>query len=126
MKFRFVHMAGLVPAHFWKLTKTKQAFERVERKPSHLCAVMHAIVDDLLCWEDGQVVEDHSKQENDPERWFTLRALLLYWCGDYPGQGEASGFGHSAMSSRACHWCDGEAGEYSIALKRQKFGQYYR
>jgi hypothetical protein len=125
MKFRYTHLTGLVPNHFWLIGEASGQFERVERKPSHLCAIMHAIVDDLLLWEDGQPVEDYSKPINDRARFFKMCVMLLYWCGDYPGQGEASGFSHAAMSSKACHWCE-DIGMYSDAIKRQKYGRYFR
>jgi hypothetical protein len=125
MKFRNTHLGGLVPNHFWTIGESSQTFERVERKPSHLCAIMHAIVDDLLMWEEGELVEDHSRHPDDPNRFFQLRALLLYWCGDYPGQGEASGFSHAPMSSKACHWCE-DRGNFSKAINRQKYGGYFR
>ena len=125
IKFRYTHLTGLVPNHFWIIGKASGQFERVEKKPKHLCAIMHAIVDDLLSWEDGERVEDHSRNMNDNKRFFHLRAMLLYWCGDYPGQGEASGFSHAAMSRKACHWCEDE-GQYSGAIKRQKWGSYFR
>jgi hypothetical protein len=125
MKFRYTHLVGLVPSHFWILNWKGDRFQRVEKKASHLCALMHAVVDDLLLWEDGAPMEDHSKSPDDPERWFQLRTMLLYWCGDYPGQGEASGFGHSAMSRKACHWCKAR-GVYCEGIKRQKYGDYYR
>jgi hypothetical protein len=124
MKFRYTHMTGLVPSHFWIINKSKQ-FARVERKPSHLMAILHAVTDDLLLWEDGQLVEDHSKLASDPARRFRLRAALLYWCGDYPGQGEASGFSHAAGGKKACHWCE-VIGEKSMAIDRQKYADYYR
>jgi hypothetical protein len=125
MKFRYTHMTGLVPSHFWILDETGKHFNRVEIKPSHLMAILHAVTDDLLLWEEGEEVQDHSKRENDPARCFRLRAALLYWCGDYPGQGEASGFSHAAGGSKACHWCE-ILGRRSVALKRQKYGGYYR
>jgi hypothetical protein len=31
---------------------------------------------------------------------------LLFWIGDYPGQGEISGFKYSGY--RCCHWCKTE------------------
>jgi hypothetical protein len=125
MKFRYTHLAALVPSHFWILSVNGQHFERVERKPSHLMAILHAVTDDLLMWEDGELVEDHSRQVDDPERTFRLRAALLYWCGDYPGQGEASGFSHAAAGRRACHWCEIH-GQRCQAISRQKYGGYYR
>ena len=105
MKFRYTHLVALVPSHFWILGVESKQFERVERKPSHLCAVMHAVVDDMLFWEDGKEVEDHSKALGEEDRWFLLRIRLLYWCGDYPGQGEVSGMSH--QGEKACHWCEG-------------------
>jgi hypothetical protein len=125
MKFRYTHMTGLVPCHFWILGEDSKQFERVERKASHLCAILHAVTDDLLFWEEGQEVEDHSKNEQDPARLFHLRAALLYWCGDYPGQGEASGFSHAPGGRKACHWCE-VLGMKSMAINRMKFADYYR
>ena len=97
----------------------------MEKKPGHLCAIMHAIVDDLLFWEDGQDVEDHSKPADADDRWFRLRTCLLYWCGDYPGQGEASGFSHAAAGKKACHWCE-VLGCKCMGIARMKYGDYYR
>jgi hypothetical protein len=125
MKFRFSHMTALIPCYFWTIGKSSQHFDRVERKPSDLRATMHAIVDDILRWEEGELTEDHSKSPADPDRWFRLRVRLLYWCGDYPGQGEASGFSHSAKHFKACHWCE-DRGVYCGAINRQKFCNYYR
>jgi hypothetical protein len=125
MKFRYTHLAALVPSHFWTIGEKSKQFERVERKPSHLCAVMHAVVDDLLHWEDGEEVEDMSKDAQDPDFRFHLRAMLLYWCGDYPGQGEASGFSHAPGGSKSCHWCE-VRGAKSMAIDRQKYANYFR
>lgn len=125
MKFRYTHMTGLVPSHFWINGKKGKPFTRVEKKPSHLMAILHAVTDDLLLWEDGEYVEDYSKQESDQARHFLLRARLLYWCGDYPGQGEASGFSHAPGGTKACHWCEVN-GERSMAIDRQKYAGYYR
>jgi hypothetical protein len=125
MKFRYTHMTALVPSFFWTLSPDEKYFVRVERKTSHLMAVLHAVTDDLLLWEDGEYVEDHSKDMADPDRHFLLKVALLYWCGDYPGQGEASGFSHHASGKKACHWCE-VLGEKSIGISRQKYDDYYR
>ena len=125
MKFRYTHMTCLIPCHFWTIGAVNGQFERVEKKPSNICAAMHAIVDDLLHWEEGEQMEDHSKIADAIERFFRCRAMLLYWCGDYPGQGEASGFSHSAMSPHACHWCK-IVGKYNKTLKRQMFCDFFR
>ena len=125
MKFRFTHLTLLVPCHFWVIGKASKQFEKVERKPGHLCASMHAVVDDLLHWQDGEHVDDVSKDEGDPEWRFLLRVMLLYWCGDYPGQGESSGFSHAAGGSKACHWCE-VIGKKSMAIDRQKYADFFR
>ena len=125
MKFRYTHLTGLVPSHFWIIGETSKQFTKVERKPGHLCAIMHAIVDDLLHWEEGEDVEDMSKDPEDPDWGFRLRAMLLYWCGDYPGQGEASGFSHAAGGGKSCHWCEA-LGKKSMAIDRQKYAHYFR
>ena len=82
MKFRYTHMTALVPCYYWIIGQQSKQFQQVQRKASHLMAVLHAVTDDLLIWEDGEDVEDHSKNAHHPERWFRLRAALLYWCGD--------------------------------------------
>jgi hypothetical protein len=125
MKFRYAHLTALVPSHFWIINKDSKQFQRVERKPSTLVAAEHAIVDDLLLFEDGVMTEDHLKAPNDACRWFNLRVMLLYWCGDYPGQGEASGFSHAAGGKKACHWCE-IIGEKNSAVQRMKYNRYFR
>jgi hypothetical protein len=125
MKFRYTHMTGLVPSYYWILSDDGKNFERVEKKPAHLMAILHAISEDLLMWEVGESVEDHSKHAQDPARIFLLRAALLYWCGDYPGQGEASGFSHAAASKKACHWCE-VLGEFCKEINREKYADYFR
>ena len=40
----------------------------------------------------GVRVVDHSLAVGADEREFWLRVALLLWIGDYPGQGEVSGF----------------------------------
>jgi hypothetical protein len=125
MKFRYTHLTALVPCHFWIIGETSKQFERVERKPSHLCATLHAVVDDVLSWEDGHDVEDYSKEAGADDRWFQLCVRLLYWCGDYPGQGEASGFSHAASGKKACHWCEA-VGCKCMGIDRMKYGDYYR
>ena len=40
-----------------------------------------------------------------PGRKFLCKTVLLFWCGDYPGQGKISGFSHAANGRFPCHWC---------------------
>jgi hypothetical protein len=103
VKFRHIHLSALYPHDFWRLSEEGSKWERAPRKPKSLSPLLHVLADDLLFWEDGQTTEDHSKPVNDPDRIFTLRAILLFWCGDYPGLGETTSFAHCGHN--ACHWC---------------------
>jgi hypothetical protein len=122
-KFRHIHLAALYPHEFWRLSEESGAWERAPKKPSSLSPLLHVLTDDLLMWEDGQMVVDHNKAEDDPDRIFKLRAILLYWCGDYPGLGEASGFAHSGKC--ACHWCEVK-GVWGFGVNRESYGEYVR
>jgi hypothetical protein len=65
---------------------------------------MAVLVDDLLrAYQDGYAVRDTSLPPGDPNRNFRMRAILLYWIGDYQGQGKIANMKHSGK--RACHWC---------------------
>ena len=76
------------------------------RKPGTLAAMMVRFVDDLLQAETvGYPMIDYSRREEDPERVFRLKVVLLYICADYPGLSEISGFGGHANSRCQCHWC---------------------
>ena len=123
MKFKHIHLSALYPHEFWRLSEEHGDWERAPKKPSTLSPLLHILVDELLFWQDGQTVEDHSKAHADPERFFTMRAILLYWCGDYPGLGEASGFSHSGTC--ACHWCK-IRGVWGFGVNREIYGEYMR
>ena len=103
MKFRHIHLSALYPHEYWRLSEEGDKWERAPKKPSTLSPMIHVLVDELLCWEDGQVVEDYNKPKDAPDRFFRMCVILLYWTGDYPGLGEATGFAHSGKN--ACHWC---------------------
>ena len=123
-KFNHIHLAALYPGEYWTIMEEdKTQLESVPRKPKNLGPLMHVLVDDLLFWEDGQTVVDHSLALEDPRRSFTLHALLLYWQGDYPGLGEATNFAH--MGTSACHWCKDE-GTWGYGINREIIGGYIR
>jgi hypothetical protein len=82
MKFRHIHLAALYPHEFWRLSEENGDWERAMKKPSTLSPLMHILTDELLCWEDGQMVVDHNKAEDDPDRTFLMRVVLLFWTGD--------------------------------------------
>jgi hypothetical protein len=123
VKFRNIHLSALYPHDFWRLSEEGSKWERAPRKPKSLSPLLHVLVDDLLFWEDGQTTEDHSKHLDDPDRFFTLRAILLFWCGDYPGLGETTSFAHSGTN--ACHWCWVE-GIWGHGVNREAYGEYIR
>lgn len=123
-KFNHIHLAALYPGEHWTIMEEDPTqFERVPKKPKNLGPLMHVLVDDLLFWEDGQPVVDHSLALDDPRRSFQLHALLLYWQGDYPGLGEASNFAHQGHN--ACHWCKIK-GAYGSGVNREMYGGYIR
>jgi len=79
--------------------------------------------DDLLFWYEGKMTVDYNLAEGDPGRNFLLRAVLLFWCGDYPGLGEATNFKHKGYNG--CHWCK-DRGVYSKSLGRMVLSNYRR
>ena len=123
VKFRFIHLWALYPHDFWRLSEESGAWERANKKPTTLSPLLYILADDALDWEDGQIVEDHSKAIDDPARHFKLRAILLFWCGDYPGLGETTGFAHAGKC--ACHWCEVK-GVWGTGVNRESYGGYSR
>ena len=90
---------------------------------SSVLPLMVVLVDDLLHWYDGKMVEDHTRSPDDPDRNFLLRVVLLFWCGDYPGLGEVTNFSHAGYNQ--CHWCT-DRGCHSKGLSRMVYGGYRR
>jgi hypothetical protein len=122
-KFRHIHLAALYPNEYWRLSEESKKWERAPKKPSTLSPLMHVLTDDLLFWQDGKQVVDYNKDLGDPERNFLLRAILLYWCGDYPGLAEAPGFAHAGKWP--CHWCKLK-GKWQFGVGREAYGEYPR
>jgi hypothetical protein len=122
-KFNNIHLAALFPCDYWIVDKDTGLLKRERHKPSNVGALLVLLVQDLLYWYEGKTVIDYNLAEHDPARKFTLRAVLLFWCGDYPGLGEVTNFSHSGYN--ACHWCK-ERGEHSKSLHRMVFGRYKR
>ena len=116
-QFGQIFCCFLYPTRFWVLDSETNQPRVVTHKPSHLSPLQVLLVDSLLHWYDGKMVTDYSRAIDDPSREFLLRAILLFWCGDYPGLGEASNCSHAAAAKAACHWCL-HKGEYSKGLRR--------
>jgi hypothetical protein len=92
---------------------------QVTKAPSALKPGLTILADSLFTlYKKGHVVRDTLFDEV-----FICRAVLLYWSGDYPGQGLAAGFAHCGR--RFCHWC--ETLEYhDKAITRQVVGRFRR
>lgn len=104
-EMRFMHLAGLYPCEFITIDKDTNNVVKENKKPSHITPLLTLLTDDLLRWYEGKMTVDHSLPIGSPDREFLLRVVLLFWCGDYPGLGEASLFRHENNFSSACHWC---------------------
>jgi hypothetical protein len=122
-KFNNIHLSGLYPCDFWAIDDATGLLQRENHKPSNIGALLILLCDDLQFWYEGKWAVDYTMQEGDPQRTFLLRALLLFWCGDYPGLGEATNFVHKGYFS--CHWCKNK-GEWSTGLNRMVIGGYRR
>ena len=86
-KFQHIHLAGLFPCDFWVICKDTGLLKREKHKPANLGALLVLLTQDLLYWYEGKTAVDYNLIEGDPGRIFLLRAVLLFWCGDYPGLG---------------------------------------
>ena len=122
-KFNKIHLTGVYPCDYWTTAKSTGLPIRQAQKPSSVLPLMVVLVDDLLHWYDGKMVEDHTRSPDDPDRNFLLRVVLLFWCGDYPGLGEVTNFSHAGYNQ--CHWCT-DRGCHSKGLSRMVYGGYRR
>ena len=78
---------------YWEADEATGKGKRAYRSPKSLQPMMLRIADELyLLYHVGVRVVDHSLAVGVAEREFWLRVVLLFWIGDYPGQGEVSGF----------------------------------
>ena len=97
LNVRNCHMVALCPDQHWTIDPVTGRKKRTKRKTSFLTAIITRMVDELLhLYDTGISVIDWSLPEDDPGRVFNLRAILLYWIGDYPGIAE---FSHCATDS---------------------------
>ena len=123
IKFRHIHLSGLYPGEFWAIVKGQ--WKREERKPKTLMPLLYLLTDDLLHWQDGDYVDDTARAEGDAQRRFLLRVCLLFWCGDYPGLGEVSGFIHGIPTNGMCHWCK-IVGEHNVETHSRMYAKFWR
>ena len=78
---------------------------RMYRSAHSLQVMVDRLVEELLQAQNhGLKTVDYSLPENDPDRIFMLKLILLMTVGDYPAQAKLSNFLH--CGSRPCHWCN--------------------
>jgi hypothetical protein len=121
--FTNIHLSGLYPCDYWILDDGTGIFKREKKNPSNIGPLLVLLADDLLLWYEGKMAVDYNLAVGDPARNFLLRAVLLFWCGDYPGLGEATNFKHKGYNG--CHWCK-DRGVYSKSLGRMVLSNYRR
>jgi hypothetical protein len=121
--FTNIHLCGLYPCDYWVIDDGTGLFKRQKKNPSNISPLLVLLTDDLLFWYEGKMTVDYNLAEGDPGRNFLLRADLLFWCGDYPGLGEATNFKHKGYNG--CHWCK-DRGVYSKSLGRMVLSSYRR
>lgn len=101
----------------------KKVRKRV-RAPKTLKPIMEIIGRECTnLYHQGTRIIDASEAEDSPYRVFTCRLVLLFWCGDYPGQALVSCFTHKGK--RCCHWCHHKAW-YCPAAHRMISDDYRR
>jgi hypothetical protein len=122
-KYDKMHLSTLYPCDYWMLDAASGLMKRESHHPANIGAMLVLLADDLLFWYDGKMAEDFSLKPTDPARKFLLRVVLLFWCGDYPGLGEATNFIHKGYNH--CHWCK-DKGEHSKLLHRMVISRYRR
>lgn len=75
------HLFALVPNYYTVICPDTGKHLRKNRKTSHLTAATTMLADELLhLYDDGVEVEDCSFPPEHPQRVFTCRVVLLYWC----------------------------------------------
>ena len=75
-----------------------------KKDPPNIQCVLLMFVDELLTGqEEGFDLRDFSIPRGMPGHSFNLKTILLFFMGDYPGQGKVANMKHSGK--KACHWC---------------------
>ena len=97
------HMFALVPSEEMRYDVHGTAYTH-KKDPESIQPVLLVFADELLHGQDtGFPIRDFSVHEEDPEHFFFLKVILLFFMGDYPGQGKVANMIHAGQ--QACHWC---------------------
>ena len=96
------HLFGYVPCEHWDVGPNGEGV-RVVKSPPSFQPMMYVFSDEMdHLYHTGAWVEDFSRDKNDPGRCFLLRAVLLFWIGDYPGLGEICDFQYVRILTHFC------------------------
>jgi hypothetical protein len=97
------HMFALAPSDEIRHDDNGNTYVH-KRDPQSIQCVLLLLVDELLHGQDtGFNIRDFSRPADDPAHNFMLKVILLFFMGDYPGQGKVANMLHSGF--KACHWC---------------------
>jgi hypothetical protein len=97
------HVFALTPSEEIKYDGNGHPFV-FKRDPPSIQPVLQMLTEELLEAQDkGLPMRDFSLPVDDPDHFFLLRLILLFYMGDYPGQGKVANMVHTGV--KACHWC---------------------
>jgi hypothetical protein len=97
------HMFALAPSEEIRYDTHGKTFT-FKRDPPSIQPVLLVFTNEMLHGqEEGFPMRDFSKPPTSPDHFFFLKVILLFFMGDYPGQGKAANMLHTGK--RACHWC---------------------
>lgn len=118
------HIVSIQGSEFLSLSEDGKYLLKSVRAPKSLNPVLEIIARHVhRLYHEGTRIIDTSEAPDSPNRVFVCRFCVLFWCGDYPGQGLASGFTHKGK--KFCHWCETEAW-WDPATNRNQCDDYRR
>ena len=87
------HLVCLMSCEYWDKDPHTGKPKRETLAPKSMQLMLLRICDELHhLYYVGIRVVDFSLHQNNVDRVFILKCIILLWIGDYPGQGEISGF----------------------------------
>jgi hypothetical protein len=93
------HMVCLMSCEYWTADPHTGKPKRVTSAPKSMQLMLLRIADELHhLYFVGIRVVDYSLHQNNVDREFILKCIILLWIGDYPGQGEISGFKYTLLA----------------------------
>ncbi len=80
LELKNCHLVGILPNEVHELDEDTGTLRRVVKKNSTLYPMLLVLADELnRLYVEGCTAMDSTRAFGDPERIFTLRAVLLYW-----------------------------------------------